>query len=370
MSVNRRLPPPPPEEDRLEFPLEEGLTARDVAILTDMREHYVARSEGGIHGPLERSWRNARELALYDATFGARIGWKWRAVLLEVAQRAIAPPRGTILDWGCGTGVAVRAWLEQFGAEGQRVLLFDASPAARRFAAQALRARWPTLDLVELESPPSMPVDVLLASHVISELEDPAFDALVDLAATANFVAWVEPGSRDIARKLVLARERLRDELAVLAPCTHSRICGLLGAGRGSDWCHHHAAPAPEAFTTRLWNQVAKEVGIDLRSLAYSFLVLGRGPRLAHDPRDGRILGRPRVEKGRALLDVCRAEGVATLSFLERTDKRFFRALSEAPRTARLHRVEDTDGRIASLADLPPPAPWAATPAARGAAST
>ncbi len=358
MSANRRLPPPPPEENRLEFPLEEGLTARDVAILVEMREHYVARSEGGIHGPLERSWRDARELALYDATFGARIGWKWRAVLAEVAQRDIAPPRGTILDWGCGTGVAVRAWLEQFGAEGQRVLLFDASQAARRFAAQSLRARWPTLDVVELESPPSKPVGVLLASHVISELEDPAFDALVDLAATSDFVAWVEPGSRDIAKKLVLARERLRDELAVLAPCTHSRICGLLGAGRADDWCHHHGAPAPEAFTTRLWNQVAKEVGIDLRSLAYSFLVLGRGPRREHDARDGRILGRPRIEKGRALLDVCRAEGVATLRFLERTDKHFFRALGEAPKRARLHRFEVEGERIESLADIPALAPW------------
>lgn len=358
MSANRRLPPPPPEENRLEFPLEDGLTARDVATLLELREGYVARSEGGVHGPLERSWRNERELALYDATFGARIGWKWRAVLQELAQREVHPPRGTILDWGCGTGVAVRAWLEQFGAEGQRVLLFDASHAARRYAAQSLRARWPDLDVVELESPPSKPVHVLLASHVISELEDAAFDALVDLAAKSDFVAWVEPGSRDIARKLVLARERLRDELAVLAPCTHARLCGLLGAGRAGDWCHHHGAPAPEAFTTRLWNQVAKEVGIDLRSLAYSFVVLGRGPQPVHDPRDGRILGRPRVEKGRALLDVCRAEGIATLTFLERTDKRFFRGLSEAPQSARLHRVEEVDGRIASLADLPRAEPW------------
>ncbi|MCY2960980.1 MAG: methyltransferase domain-containing protein [Planctomycetota bacterium] len=359
--MSRRLPPPPPEENRLEFPLEEGLTAKDVAILTEMRERYIARSEGGIHGPLDRSWLNARELALYDATFGARIGWKWRAVLAEVAQRAVEPPRGTILDWGCGTGVASRAWLERFGAEGQRVVLFDTSQAARRFAAQSLRARWPGLDVVEIESPPHKPVDVLLVSHVISELLDPAFDGLVDFAATSNFVAWVEPGSRDIAKKLVLARERLRDELAVLAPCTHSRMCGLLGAGRADDWCHHHGAPAPEAFTTRLWNQVAKDVGIDLRSLAYAFLVLGRGPVRAGDPRDGRILGRPRVEKGRALLDVCRAEGVATLRFLERTDKPFFRALGDAPMKPRLHRVEAAGDRIESLSEIPTPPAWVPT---------
>jgi len=358
MSSNRRLPPPPPEEGRFEFPLEEGLTQKDVAILIEMRERYVARSEGGIHGPLERSWLGARELALYDATFGARIGWKWSVVLAEVEQRAITPPRGTILDWGCGSGVAARAWIERFGAEGQRVLLFDTSKAARSFASRALKTRWPALDVVELEAPPTKPVDVLLVSHVISELEDPTFDALVDIAAKSHFVAWVEPGSREIAQKLVLARERLRDELAVLAPCTHTALCGLLGANRGNDWCHHHGAPAPEAFTTRLWNQVAKEVGIDLRSLAYSFLVLGRGPRPVHDARDGRILGRPRVEKGRALLDVCRAEGVSTLRFLERTDKAFFRALDDAPKRARLHRFEAAGDRIESIADMPVPAPW------------
>jgi ribosomal protein RSM22 (predicted rRNA methylase) len=311
-----------------------------------------------VHGPLEQSWANARELALYDATFGARIGWKWRAVLTELVQRAVNPPRGTILDWGCGTGIASRAWIEQFGPEGQRVLLFDTSRAARQFALHALRERWPDLEVVEVESPPSKPVDVLLASHVLSELEDATFDALVDLAARSNFVAWVEPGSRDIAKKLVLARERLRDELAVLAPCTHERMCGLLAAGRGDDWCHHHGMPAPEAFTTRLWNQVSKEVGIDLRSLAYSFVVLGRGPRRAHDEHDARILGRPRVEKGRALLDVCRAEGVETLRYLERTDKLFFRALSDPPPRARLHRIESKAGRIESLTELPTPAPW------------
>ncbi len=362
MTSIHRMPPPPPEEGRVEFPLEEGLTHRDVATLEELRERYISRSEGGVHGPLDRGWLDARELALYDATFGARIGWKWAAVLAELEQRAVEPPRGTILDWGCGTGVAARAWIERFGAEGQRVLLFDTSQAARKYAGKALRARWPELDVVELEAPPSKPVDVFLASHVVSELEDAAFDALVDYAGTANFVAWVEPGSHAISRQLILARERLRDELAVLAPCTHAAACGLTAENHARDWCHHLAVPAPEAFTTRLWNQVSRELGIDLRSLPYSFLVLGRGPRRDADPGDARILGRPRVEKGRALLDVCRAEGVETLRYLERTDKLFFRALSDAPKTARLHRIESAEGRVASLGELPVPPTWHALP--------
>lgn len=357
------MPPPPPDEGRVEFPLEEGLTQRDIETLKELRERYVARSEGGVHGPLDRGWLDERELALYDATFGARIGWKWAAVLAELELRAIQPPRGTILDWGCGTGVAARAWIERFGAEGQRVLLFDSSHAARKFARRSLLERWPTLDVVEIEMPPKKPVDVFLVSHVVSELEDPTFDALVDQIATANFVAWVEPGSHAISKQLVLARERLRDAFTVLAPCTHAEICGLLAENHARDWCHHLGAPAPEAFTTRMWNQFAREVGVDLRSLPYSFLVLGRGERRAHDPRDARILGRPRVEKGRALLDVCRAEGVETLRYLERMDKAFFRGLSDAPQSGRLHRVEAANGRIESLSDLPTPPTWTASAA-------
>lgn len=357
--------------DPIEFRLDEGLTQADLRALKDLRDRYLARSEGGEHSPLEQGWFGPRELALYDATFGARIGWKWRAVLKEVALRAITPPRGTILDWGCGTGVASRAWIEAHGPEGQSVLLWDASHAAQEFAAQKLRARWPALDVQLLHAPPpaagSEAPDVLLASHVLSELDDPAFDALVDLAAKARFVTWVEPGSHAISRRLILARERLRgaadgsgDELAVLAPCTHANICGLLAANHARDWCHHLAQPAPEAFTTRLWNQVARELGIDLRSLPYSFLVMGRGERREPDPRDARILGRPRVEKGRALLDVCREDGVSTLRFLERMDKVWFRRLQDAPEQARLHRIEDAEGRVERLDELPVPPPWRA----------
>ncbi len=339
--------------DEHEFRLDEGLTQADLNALKDLRDRYLARSEGGEHSPLEQGWLGPRELALYDVTFGARIGWKWRAVMSEMALRAIAPPRGTLLDWGCGTGVASRAWIEAHGPEGQRVLLWDASHAAQEFAAQRLRARWPALDVQVLHTAPTDVPDVLLLSHVLSELEDAAFDALVDFAAQARFVTWVEPGSHAIARRLGGARERLRAmELVPLAPCPHTGACGVLAPGHERDWCHHMAPPAPEAFTTRLWNQVARELGIDLRSLPYSFLVMGRDPQAPVPPGLARILGRPRLEKGRALVDVCRAEGLSTLRLLERTDKRLFRTLDRAPDTARLFHIEESDGRIETI--VPP----------------
>jgi len=358
MTSPPRSKPTAPVAPPLAFQNDATLHPDDIAVLAALRDGYVARSEGGLHGPLDAGWTSARELALYDATFGARIGWKWRAVVAEIAGRAIQPPRGTLLDFGCGTGIASRAWLEAFGADGMRVILVDTSHTARAFATTKLRERWPALEIVELAAAPKDPVDVLLASHVISELEDDAFDGLVDLAQRSRFVAWVEPGSKQISRRLIEAREKLRGGLTVLAPCTHVEVCGLASVDRSRDWCHHLAAPPPEAFTTRLWNQVARELHIDLRSLPYSFLVLGRGPNRIEAPDAARVLGRPRVEKGRALLDVCRAEGVSVLRFLERLDKETFRSFSTWPARPRLHRVRETEARIESFEPLEAPPPW------------
>jgi hypothetical protein len=64
--------------------------------------------------------------------------------------------------------------------------------------------------------------------------------------------------------------------------------------------------------------------------------------------RTVRILGTPRVEKGRALFDACSAEGIRALTILERTDKPFFRALRDRSEP-RVLRVRTEGDRIQSL---------------------
>jgi SAM-dependent methyltransferase len=351
VSVRPVQPAPEPARD---------LSPADWEVLRELRAGYLQRSEGGAPGPLDVGWAGARELALYDAVFGARIGWKWRAVLREVAWRRIAPPRGLVLDWGCGTGVAARAWVEAFGPEGLRVALWDRSAAARAFAAQRLRERWPALAVEVLDEPPRAAPDVLLASHVLGELDEPGVEALTGLARGSRFVAWVEPGSRAISRALGAARERLRGDLAVLAPCPHAGACGALAPGREADWCHHFAPPAPEAFTTRLWSIAARELGIDLRSLPYAFVVLGRGAPPLDVPDAARVLGRPRLEKGRALLSVCMHGGLRDLRLLERTDRAFHRSLAAPGERPRLVRLSEQGGRVERLEPFEPGAPWQA----------
>lgn len=294
-------------------------------------------------------WCSRRDLELYDRTFGARIAWKWRAVLSELALRGIVPPPGRVLDWGCGTGIAAREYLRAFGASrAHPVLLWDRSTAAAEFARERIVGEYAR---IEVELPATCarePVDVLLASHVLGELDARGTAELASIARRARFVIWVEPGSRGVSRRLSAVRDDLLDDLEVLAPCTHSEGCGVLAAGQERSWCHHFARPPAEAFQSRHWAEFSRTLGIDLRSLPYSFVVMSRREALepesasttsphrtlrsnapVHGRVRARILGRPRVEKGRARIDACDADGVHEWSLLRREDRALHDALSD-----------------------------------------
>lgn len=305
-------------------------TEADWARLAELRASFL---EGGSSARPE-TWRSARDLELYDATFAQRIAWKWDAVLAELALRGVELPAGEVVDWGCGTAIASRRWLAQPGGESvTRLHLWDHSTAARTWARERTLRDHPGLDVRIDPLASEIAPDVLLVSHVLSELTPEALDELVALARRSRFVAWIEAGSRDVSRELSAARDRLLDEYDVLAPCTHSAACGMLAPGQESNWCHHFARPPAEAFTSRLWTQFSKRLGVDLRSLPYSFIVMRRRDEARAQPSDegrARVLGRPRIQKGRALLDSCDASGVRELAILERLDKRYFRRLADS----------------------------------------
>src|SRR6185295_12631304 len=91
-------------------------------------------------------WQTETELASYDATFAQRIGWKWDYVLGELQRRGWSPPRGELLDWGCGSGIAGRAFLDVFSAEPVSSLrLWDRSALAMQFAAKRAGEKYPKL---------------------------------------------------------------------------------------------------------------------------------------------------------------------------------------------------------------------------------
>src|SRR5438105_9572871 len=103
----------------------------DWEILDRLRETFLSGDK--TPGPY---WHTITDLECYDFTYGARIGWKWDAVLHELQLRGWTPagwsaltparsdrtdvspihPLPTILDWGCGSGIAGRRVVEFFGA--------------------------------------------------------------------------------------------------------------------------------------------------------------------------------------------------------------------------------------------------------------
>jgi SAM-dependent methyltransferase len=253
-------------------------------------------------------WKNESDLASYDATFAQRIGWKWDYLLRELERRGWSPPPGDWLDWGCGSGIAARACLDFFGPDkAARLWYWDRSPLARQFALAKARQKYPALAVAT--GVPERPA-VALLSHVLGELQPAQAEALADkLAATAQAILWVEPGTYQASLGLIAIRERLRDRLHIAAPCTHQGRCGILQPGNEPHWCHHFASPPPAVFTDPDWGKFARLAGIDLRSLPLSFLVLDTRP-VAHPENARRILGRPRLYKGYANLLSSGATGV------------------------------------------------------------
>ena len=264
-------------------------------------------------------WHNESDLVSYDQTFAQRIGWKWDYVLAELKTHGWQPPGGDAVDWGCGTGIATRAVLVNFGAKAfDRVALCDRSPLAMKFAAQRVRRLVPGLP-VWLEATPPLSADLLLISHVLTELSLEQEQPLVDLARAAKVVIWVEPGTFDCSRRLIGIREQLRNDHQIYAPCTHRQACGIQAESNAQHWCHFFAPSPPETFQNRHWARFAKETGIDLRSLPVSYLVLDRRPVPAAPAGAVRVIGSARLRKGHALVLGCDAAGVCEYRLTKRT---------------------------------------------------
>ncbi len=310
------------------------------SVLDRLREGFL--SGRAAQGPY---WTSAEDLANYDFTYAERIGWKWDHVLRELALRGWRPATRTVLDWGCGSGVAGRRVVSAFGAgQFDRLTLWDHSPVACDFAAEAASAAFPGLDI--RQATPGFfasgeRIGLLLLSHVLNELSPAAQQDLRALAARADAILWVEPGTHAVSRQLGTFREQLRASgFRVLAPCTHENECPMFALGRERDWCHFFAPPPSEIFANSDWVKFGQRAGIDLRSLPYAFLALDRTqtpevPPMSDPARtlspDGddlsRVIGRVEHFKPYARLLNCDAAGLTDLELPKRANPALFKEL-------------------------------------------
>ncbi|MBI2812966.1 MAG: hypothetical protein HYX71_01620 [Opitutae bacterium] len=319
----------------------------DWEVLDRLRQTFL--SEAKTAGPY---WHTVTDLGCYNLTYGERIGWKWDAMLAELKRRNWTPPAGaTVLDWGCGSGIAGRRVLEFFGpANFTRLLVHDHSELAMDFSEHVARRQFPALAVGRAE-PLSFraegPIDVLVLSHVLNELDETARAELAGLCIRARAVLWVEPGTHEVSRALGGWREKMRAVgLNVVAPCPHQGACGVLAAGNGRHWCHFFAAPPANLLADSGWVKFGQRAGIDLRSLPYSFLVFDRRPG-ATPPGRSCILGEPRHYKGYAKIFNCDAGGVAELMLQKRDAPELFKQLKHGAGPG-LRRWKHAAGRIAA----------------------
>jgi hypothetical protein len=292
--------------------------------------------DGFLHGGAAAGpyWKTESALASYNLTYGERIAWKWDAVLRELRLRGWRPPsRGTVLDWGCGSGTAGRRVIDHFGTEAfTELLLWDHEPIAVEFAQRAAKAAFPALPVAAItpgflaggDSP-----GLVVVSHVLNELAPAALDDLRALLGRAQAVLWVESGTHDTSRRLSAERDRLRAEFNVVAPCTHAHACPILAAGNERHWCHFFAPAPGEIFANPDWVKFGQRAGIDLRSLPYCFLALERRATVdAPAASDlSRIIGRPEHFKPYARFLNCDASGLAELTVPKRTAPALYKEL-------------------------------------------
>ncbi len=346
----------------------------DWDVLDRLRENFLTGTAA--EGPY---WHTITDLECYDFTFGERIGCKWDAVLDELKLRGWSPPPGaSVLDWGCGSGIAGRRVVDFFGAENfSRLLVYDHSTLAMDFSEHTARKAFPSLE-VERVTPRFLdgkePISVLVISHVLNELHDNDLAGLGELMSRAASALWVEPGNHEVSRVLGHWRKKLAGPFHVVAPCPHQGACGVLAAGNEPHWCHFFATPPAGIHADSGWVKFGQRAGIDLRSLPYSFLALDRrgaasvgralGPTtnaqtVGDKPRPtsggesglSRIIGEPRHYKGYAKIFNCDAGGVAELMLQKRDAPELFKKLKHGV-GPELHRWTHENGRITRIAPV------------------
>ena len=320
----------------------------DWPALERLRERFLEGAPS--RGPY---WTSPSELESYDRTYGERIGWKWDQVLRELELRRWQPPprARAVFDFGCGSGVASRRVLARWGAQLESLVLWDHSPLAAEFAAARASREFPSLR-VERATAEALAADsgigLLVVCHVLNELDARGLDLARRLAARADALVWVEPGTHADSRRLGELRDELRGSFRVVAPCTHTQPCPMLAAGNERHWCHFFAPPAPGTLADSDWVRFGQRAGIDLRSAPYAFVALERAGAGGPPPADtglARVIGRIEEQKPGARLTSCDAAGLARLELHKRAAPALYKEL-ERSREPRVYRFRREGNRI------------------------
>ncbi|TFE68927.1 small ribosomal subunit Rsm22 family protein [Methylacidiphilum caldifontis] len=284
--------------------MEQRLSKKEAHILQKLRTIFLSEKK-----PVQPYWETKEDLLVYDKVFGQRIRWKWQSVLKELSLLGWIPPQCPLVDWGCGTGVAARSFCHWAVANNYPVLscfFWDHSPLAIQYAQTAFSEEFPNIPTNQLKSTQLPEAFILLLSHVMGELSEQSMEEVLAIAKKAIAILWVEPAKKQYSKTLIQLRELFREKFLVIAPCLHQERCPMLNEQK--DWCHFFASVPRQIFQSSFWSDTQNLLGIDLGSLAYSYLVLdSRKIQKDEQPHFFRMIGTIRHYKGYSHLLCCYA---------------------------------------------------------------
>lgn len=288
----------------------------DWEALEKLRERFLNRNT-------QEDYWDHQSLELYDASFAQRIGWKWDFVLDDLEAGTFRPKAGALIDFGCGTGIATEKLRERFHFSDH--IFLDRSQNAVQFCQDKFSV-----------APKEVPTEGynLAISHLISETSEPEMQKILDLCKKAETIFWVEPGEKLSSRKLLAVREQLISSHSVVAPCPLSTgSCPL--ALLESDWCHQFAQTPGFIHQDSFWSKFSTKLGIDLRSLPVSYLVMTQLPVKEKVPYL-RSLGHPRMTKHDFTIDTCSGKCFERTSYSKKEHKELFKAAKKHNLVSRL----------------------------------
>ena len=297
-------------------------------------------------------WKSKEDLEQYHISFGKRISWKWSALWEELKNLGWQPEGKTLLDWGCGSGIATLSFLEAFGADGlESIILWDHSTLACQFAQQHIGELHPHLavEVRSIESTdPKLADTICLASHVLNELSNDERETLSSTFGLARQIIWVEPGDYESSHLLGVQRERLAERMRIVAPCVCQESCPMFLEDNARHWCHFFARSPIEAFTDPDWARFATMLEIDLRSLPYSYLVLNSKDCkvIGAEPTYSRVIGKPRQYKGYTKALSCDSQGLRDLELQKRDDGKLWKTMKKGRNGSLYKWNELNNGRI------------------------
>lgn len=282
------------------------------------------RSDQEAPAPILASEADVAAYAAYrmPATFAAAC-----AALTQLA--ALAPdfrPR-TQVDVGGGTGAA--GWAAaQVWPSLESVVVLERVPkvielgrllAAAAPGAALRTASWRALTVGQGLILPA--ADLITMSYLLGELPTADREAVIsELAARAQAVALIEPGTPAGYQRVIAARQTLiKAGMTITAPCPHDLGCPI-SAGR--DWCHF----AARINRTALHRQL-KAGALSYEDEKFSYLVATRA-RWPH--AQNRVLRHPRLRKGAVSMTLCTAEPGLRTETVFRRDKDLYRQARKA----------------------------------------